>query len=926
VLTVLPTGTVTFLFTDLEGSTRLWEEHPDAMRAALARHDEILRDAVEKRDGYLVKTTGDGLHAAFAVAPDAVAAALDAQRALTREKWTLPEPLKVRMGLHTGVAEVRDGDYYGTAVNRAARVAAAAHGGQVVASAATADLVRDDLGAEVTLIDLGEHRLRDLGRPERIVQLSHPELSAEFPALRSLDAYPGNLPVQRTAFVGRAEDLAAVRAALDGSPVITLTGVGGVGKTRLALQVAADAVARFPDGAWFVDLGPVLDAEYVAAAFGAALRLPERRQGTVEDSIVASLRDKRLLVVLDNCEHVIDAVADLVDLVIGSCPGVSVLATSREALGVDGEDSFDVRPLSVGVAGARDALDALLDNDACRLFAERAHSAKRDFTLSVDNALVVAEICRRLDGIPLAIELAAARMKMMSAPEVLARLDERFQLLAGGRRAVLERHQTLRGAIDWSYELLEPAEQVLFARLSVFAGGFTLDAAETVGAGDDVAAESVLALLGSLVGKSMVVTDDTDAGTRYRLLETLREYATERLGEVDDPERVHARHAAYFLALVETVAPMLKGPEDEIGLARLMADHDNLRATLGWSRDHDDSDKLARLVHSLYFFWWQSETWREMNLWTQAALGPLDALAPGARAEVLAFAGHGANYSNGFDEAMRLYEASLECSRDAGLVPSSYALGNLGVAALESNRPADAIELCEQGVDASRAEDDLFSEINARLMLATVCNLAGEAERGRALADESLARARRLGNRFLTGSALLAAGIGRVATEPEVAIELLEELDRTIARTSPTRSQTYFWRGIAHLRLRQPAAAARAFRTALPLMVESGSDFFTATIVGTAAALVARADPAIAVQILAALDRHRTDSGMEGAPSDVEVQRRTRARIEESMNPDEFAAAWARGAQLSVEEAAFLAHDALGPIATADLPDARQPD
>ena len=316
----LPTGTVTFLFTDLEGSTRLWEEHPDAMRAALARHDEILRDAVEKRDGHVVKTTGDGLHAAFAIAPDAVAAALDAQLQLLAEPWPLPEPLRVRMGLHTGVAEVRDGDYYGPAVNRAARVAAAAHGGQVVASAATADLVRDDLGAEITLLDLGEHRLRDLGRPERIVQIAHPDLPSDFPPLRSLDAYPGNLPVQRSAFVGRADDIAEVRAAIDAAPVVTLTGVGGVGKTRLALQVAAEAVGRFPDGAWFVDLGPVADAGFVAPTFSAALALPERRQGTIEESIVAALRDRNLLVVLDNCEHVIETAADLVDTIVGVLP------------------------------------------------------------------------------------------------------------------------------------------------------------------------------------------------------------------------------------------------------------------------------------------------------------------------------------------------------------------------------------------------------------------------------------------------------------------------------------------------------------------------------------------------------------------------------------------------------------------------------
>src|SRR5215207_1032023 len=657
-------GTVTFLFTDLVGSSRLWEEHPVAMKGALACHDVILRDAVEGQGGRVVKTTGDGLHAAFAVAPDAVAAALDAERRLTGEEWVLPEPLKVRMGLHTGVAEVREGDYYGTAVNRAARVAAVAHGGQIVASAATTDLVRDDLSPEVALVDLGEHRLRDLGRPERIAAVTHPDLPADFPALRSLDAYPGNLPVQRSSFVGRDEDLAGVRGALEGSPVITLTGVGGVGKTRLALQVAADVVARFPDGAWFVDLGPVLDAGYVAAALSASLLLPERRRGTLEESIVAALREKRLLVVLDNCEHVIAAVADLVDTVVGSCPGVSVLATSREALGVEGEDTYEVRPLAMP-AGADAASGSMLDNDAIRLFAERARSVKRGFALSPENAPVVAEICHRLDGIPLAIELAAARLKMMSPPEVLAHLDERFELLAGGRRTVLERHQTLRGAIDWSYELLDPAERLLFARLAVFAGGFTLEAAQAVAAGEGVEARAVLSHLGSLVAKSMVDTDDTDAGTRYRLLETLREYAWERLDELDDPSRVHARHAAHFLALVETVASTLKGPDDEAGIARLAADQDNVRAALGWARDHDEPDTLVRLVQGLVLSWHITNNYRETSQWTQAALEHVGALPGDARAELLAYAGFGARHANRFDAAMTLLRASLECSRDA---------------------------------------------------------------------------------------------------------------------------------------------------------------------------------------------------------------------------------------------------------------------
>jgi predicted ATPase/class 3 adenylate cyclase len=907
-------GTVTFLFTDLVGSSRLWEEHPEAMKGALARHDVILRDAVEGHGGQVVKTTGDGLHAAFAVAPDAAAAALDAQRRLTGEEWVLPELLKVRMGLHTGVAEVRDGDYYGTAVNRAARVAAVAHGGQIVASAATADLVRDDLSPEVALIDLGEHRLRDLGRPERIAAVTHPDLPADFPALRSLDAYPGNLPVQRSSFVGRAEDLAGVRGALEGSPVITLTGVGGVGKTRLALQVAADVVARFPDGAWFVDLGPVLDAGYVAAALSASLLLPERRRGTLEESIVAALREKRLLVVLDNCEHVIEAVADLVDTVVGSCSGVSVVATSREALGVEGEDTYEVRPLAMPAPGAEVPSGTVLDNDAIRLFAERARSVKRGFALSPENAPVVAEICRRLDGIPLAIELAVARLKMMAPAEVLVHLDERFELLAGGRRTVLERHQTLRGAIDWSYELLDPAERLVFARLAVFAGGFTLEAAQAVAAGEGVEARDVLSHLGSLVAKSMVDTDDTEAGTRYRLLETLREYAWERLDELDDPSRVHARHAAHFLALVETVAPTLKGPDDEAGIARLAADQDNVRAALGWARDHDEPDTLVRLVQGLGLYWRHTHNYRETSQWTQAALEHVGALAGDARAELLAYAGYGANYANRFDEAMTLYQASLTCSRDAGLPPSPLALTELGIAALVSNHPEEAIAHAEEALAAAGAAADPYWEAYAFQLLSLTCSFGGDGERGRSTADEALARARRLGNSFLIGSTFLAAGIARVTSEPEVALELLEECAQFWPLSISNLGHTYFFRGVAHLRLGQPSAAAHALRAALPLMQETGSEFFTATVIATAAGLLARPAAGDAVQLLNALDRFRVDSGIAGAPADVEIQRRSRARLEEAMAPDEFAASWALGAELSVEEAAALAHDALGKL------------
>jgi len=915
----LPTGTVTFLFTDLEGSTRLWEEHPEAMKAALARHDEILRDAVTKRDGVVVKTTGDGLHAAFGTAPDAVAAALDAQRALVGEEWILPEPLRVRMGLHTGVAEVRDGDYYGTAVNRAARVAAAAHGGQVVASAATADLVQDELTADIGLHDLGEHRLRDLGRPERIVQITHPELKSDFPPLRSLDAYPGNLPVQRTAFVGRARDLAEVRAVLDDAPVVTLTGVGGVGKTRLALQVAADAVGRFADGAWFVDLGPVLDAGFVAGAISTALRLPERRHESLEDSIVAALRDQDLLVVLDNCEHLVTAVATLVDLLVESCPGVRVLATSREPLDVEGEETYEVRPLPSPAADpAPGSGAALLDNDAVRLFGERARVAKRGFTLTPENAPVVADICRRLDGIPLAIELAAARLKLMSPTEILGRLDERFQLLTGGRRGALERHQTLRGAVDWSYTLLEPVEQLLFARLSVFAGGFTLDAAEEVATDPDtVGASEVLGLLASLVAKSMVVTDDAETGTRYRLLETMREYAAERLTELGDVARSESAHAAYFLSFAETASAALEGATDAEWISRLSTEEDDLRSALAWARDHEP-EALVQMVVALARFWYVTSEFHSSVPWYEAALAHAEDLGPATRAELLCYAGIAIGGLRGAGEAVSLLQASLETARQADIPPPPRTLAQLGILDLEANRPAEAIARCEEAVAVARETASRWYQLDALYMLSLACNLGGDPERGRTVADELLDGARRLGNGYLRYSGLFSAALASLAADPALALELLQEADSTAHgahSNTNMRGQVCMFRGVAHLLLGQRVEAARALAEGLDHMLATGSDFFVSMIISTTATLIARASPVEASMLLGAVERFTAESGITGAPADVEQRRRVRRRLEETMEPTAFEEAWTTGTGLTIDEAAALSGAELRKVA-----------
>jgi predicted ATPase/class 3 adenylate cyclase len=552
----LPAGTVTFLFTDLEGSTRLWEQYPEGMKDALAHHDEILRGAVESHGGYVVKTTGDGLHAAFSVAPGAIDAARDAQRALANFEGP-GGPMRVRMGVHTGAAAHRDGDYYGTPVNRAARLAAAAHGGQVVVSLATAELVGDDLPEGTELTDLGEHRLRDLSRPEHVFQLRAPGLATTFPPLRTVDAYPTNLPLQLTSLVGRDDVLSKVVKALEYSRLVTITGVGGVGKTRLATQVAAELLPRLPDGAWLCELAAANDPDSLVQVAAATLGVQQRPNVSLEGSILEYLRAKDLLIVLDNCEHLLDAASRLAEGVLHECPDIRILATSREGLAVEGEQVWPLRSLEVP-AGA--TTEELAVSGAGRLFEERAQAVAPGFEIDSRSANAIAEICRRLDGIPLALELAAARVASMSPTEIEALLDERFRLLTGGRRTAVERHQTLRATVDWSYSLLERTERLVFDRLGVFAGSFDGAAVAAVVAGEGIEHWDVVNAMASLVGKSMVSAEITaNDTTRYSMLETLRQYARERLDESGDADAWRRRHVAHYAAFAEDAAPGLVG-------------------------------------------------------------------------------------------------------------------------------------------------------------------------------------------------------------------------------------------------------------------------------------------------------------------------------------------------------------------------------
>jgi predicted ATPase/class 3 adenylate cyclase len=619
----LPTGTVTFLFTDVEGSSQLWEHYPEAMKPALARHDDLLRRAIEAHHGRVVKTTGDGCHAVFAVASDALAAVLAAQREMATTEWpttgllntdiltTDHRPLiRVRMGLHTGEAEMRDSDYFGSAVNRAARIMSIGHGGQALLSAATASLVTERLPQGASLLDLGEHRLRDLSHPERIYQLVAADLPANFPPLRSLDAFPGNLPIQLTSFIGRERELSEVKRLLASSRLLTLTGPGGTGKTRLSLQVAADLHAEYAHGAWLVELAPLADPALIPAAVAGVFTLNSQPGLSMMAVLTDYLRGKQLLLILDNCEHLVEACARLAADLLPVCPRLTILASSREGLGVPGETTFHVPTLNLPERTDTTAA-AICRYDAADLFLQRARAALPTFAVTDGNAAVVGQIVRRLDGIPLAIELAAARVRMLSPEQIAARLDDRFRLLTGGSRTALPRQQTLRALIDWSYDLLDEGEKWFFRLLGVFVGGWTLEAAEAVATSlqtSEVSETSevsvdVLDLLAGLINKSLVLVEEGNDGTRYRYLETIRQYARDKLFESGEGEAARDQHMDYF---DRTLAGLgLIWLEDGVGhfsmtaffdvsgwISGLEQDVENLRAAIRWAIGRDPDRAL----------------------------------------------------------------------------------------------------------------------------------------------------------------------------------------------------------------------------------------------------------------------------------------------------------------------------------------------
>jgi predicted ATPase/class 3 adenylate cyclase len=604
-----PSKTLTLLFTDLEGSTRLWEQFPQAMKAAMERHDALLRAAVEGSNGRVVKTTGDGLTAVFDSALDGVVACLKAQRSLSDEPWGETGPLRVRIGLHVGEAQPRGGDYYGPAVNRAARLMSVAHGGQVLLSAAAADLVVDQLPGGMTLRDLGVHRLKDLERPEHIFQLLIPSLAADFPPLLSLDRRPNNLPAQPTALIGRETELSEIlrRLSSEGVRLLTITGPGGMGKTRTALQAAAELIEQFEDGVYFVDLAPIRDPQSVPLAIAQTLGLRDTSDRAPLDELKDKLRGKTILLILDNFEQV-TAAADLVAEFLRDSRGLKLLVTSREALHVRGEYVFPLSPLALPDDPLKKlSAEQLTRYEAAQLFIERAQAVKPGFELTDENAPVVAEICTRLDGLPLAIELAAARIRLFSPQALLERLESGLKLLRGGARDLPARQQTLSDTIAWSFEMLSAGEQRLFELFSVFSGGCTFEAVEAVAGRVEALEDTGLDIfdgLSSLVDKSLVRQVDQESGaSRLVMLVTIREYAAERLQE--DPDfRASAQqaHAGYYAGFIAGLWERLTGRDQEAALEELASDLQNVRSAWRFWVGVRDLEQLGKIVDGLWLF------------------------------------------------------------------------------------------------------------------------------------------------------------------------------------------------------------------------------------------------------------------------------------------------------------------------------------
>jgi predicted ATPase/class 3 adenylate cyclase len=865
----LPSGTVTFFFTDMEGSTALLQALGDRRYAeTLETCRRILREVTRAAGGHEINVVGDAYFAAFPRAGDGLRAAVDAQRRILTHAWPGGGPIRLRMGLDTGEAMGAEMDYVGIVVHRAARICAVGHGGQILVSGVTRDLIEEDLPPGVALRDLGRHRLKDLAHAQHLFQVVADGVAADFPPLRSLDARLNNLPLQLTGFVGREREKAEVRRLLLGSRLLTLTGAGGAGKTRLALQVAAETVEEFADGVWLVELAALSDPALVPHAMAAALNETEQPGRSIEDTLASALRDRQALLVLDNCEHLVAKCAHLSEALLRDAPRLRILATSREALGVAGEVEWQTPPLSLPpIAGA--SAEALTESESVRLFVARAAAGRPGFAVNAPNAQIVGQICRRLDGIPLAIELAAALVRVLSVEQIAARLDDRFQLLTRGSRTALPHHQTLAATMDWSYQLLSETERALLRRLSVFAGGWTLDAAEAICAHDGLGTAGMPALHAQLAAKSLLIVEDQDGETRYRLLETIREYAQDRLVEAGEAAAMRARHRDWYLALAERAQPDLRGPGQGLWLERLETEHDNFRSALEWSAtDEGGTDEGLRLAGALRVLWHVHGHFTEGRGWLQTMLARSPDAPAAARADARAGAALLAYRQGDHDGATALFEESLVLFRSLGdSRGTAHALQTLGQIAVARGDLERAGPLLEEALEWCRRAGDNRVAAMALNTIGEVARCRGDYEGARASYEAGLALRREVGDR--SGLAVSLGNLGHIA------------LHEGNARR-----------------------AALLFREALELARELRHKLAAAEYLsGLAGVAVAEGQPVRAARLLGAADGLLSVLGAPLSPPDAAEFEESKAATRAGLPDAAFQAAWAEGRAMPWERA-----------------------
>ncbi len=867
--TAAPSGTVIFLFTDIAGSTMLWEQHPEAMHIALARHDTLLRQAVERHDGHIFKTVGDSFYAAFGTPADALAAALAAQHALQLEQWSTSAPLRVRMALHAGMVELRDGDYFGPPLNRLARLLAVAHGGQILLSRTVRELVHDRLSPNMQLRDLGMHRLKDLAQPEHVFQLIAPGMLSVFPPLKTLDIRRSSLPAQPTPFIGREKERMLVRVLLRRADVrlLTLCGPGGTGKTRLALQVAAELLDDFPDGVVVVGLASISDPALVVPTIAKALGILEAGDQPLVARLSDALHDQNLLLLLDNFEQVLAAAEEIAAL-LAATQGLKIIVTSRAALHLAWEREFAVPPLAAPDRALLPSLDQITGYDAVTLFVARARAVNADFALTEENVAAVAEICRRLDGLPLAIELATARSKLFTPQTLLARLDRRLALLTGGSQDLPVRQRTLRSTIDWSYNLLEPWEQTLFARLAVFVGGCAVEMAEAVCSGIGDTATAVLDGLQSLVDKTLLQQmQGYTSEPRFVMLETIHEYALELLMAGGEAAAIQRKHAEVFLALAETAEAELEGAEQGAWLSRLQQEHDNLRAALDWVVEQGDADTGLRFARALRLFWFMRGHLTEGRRRLAQILKLMGGSAA-ARAKALDSAGFLARYQGDYAAAAAIINEGLTIWRtQADNQGIADALSNLGYVTLHQGDYAAARAMYQESLDLNRWLGNEQGCADCLSHLGSAAFYQGDSDTARALHEESLATWRMLGD--VEGAAYALYNLGDV---------LFAQADY--------------------------AAAARRFKESLTTSGELGWPWgVVCAVEGVAGLTTYYGRHEAAIQLAGFAARLRTTIAIPLSFARQTVLARRLAPARQALSESTHAAAWAAGEALTLEQA-----------------------